>query len=283
MKVSLIIVNYESKDETLKLIDSAYKTNVFKDFEIIVVDNSNEKEFFEEKGIKYFKPKRNLGYGGGINYGSEKSNGEVLFFLNPDVEFIEPLDKILEIFNEKTIACCPLMIPYKNFQFRKLPNLFYFAYDFLGFTNFFPNFFITKKYFYEPVPEDIFEVEQPAGAAFLILKEKFFEIGRFDENFWPIYFEDVDLCYRIKEKGYKILCNPKLKIKHEIGFSAKKMKREDFFRIYVKNSIYYFKKRKKNLLYFKFIIFLGLLFRAIKGSISFKLIREFFKNYNLNF
>lgn len=275
MKVSLIVVNYESKDETLKLIESAKKVKVFENFEIIVLDNSEEGEFFKEEKIKYLNKNKNLGYGGGINAGSEISEGKYLFFLNPDVEFIEPLDGLLNLFDEKTIACCPLMIPHKNFQFRKLPNFFYFTYDFLGFSNFFPNFFITKKYFYEPVPEIPFGVEQPAGAALLMRKDKFFEIGKFDEEFFPVYFEDVDLCFRIKENGYKIICNPNLKVKHKIGHSAKKMTKEEFFKIYSKNALRYFKKRSKNIFFYKSMILLGLFLRAIKGKIALKTLKEF--------
>lgn len=274
MKVSLIIVNYFSKDETLNLIKSANSVKVFDDYEIIVVDNSNEKELFENKNIKYLNPGKNLGYGGGINFGSNYSEGKYLFFLNPDIEFIEPLDKLLNYFNEKTIATCPLMVPHKNFQFRKLPNFFYFSYDFLGFSHFLPNFFITKKYFYEPLPVQPFEVEQPAGAAILIDKEKFFEIGKFDEDFYPLYFEDVDLCFRIKERGYKIICLPYLKIKHKIGLSAEKMGREEFFKVYIKNALKYFKKRNKNLLIYKIIIFFGIFLRALKGTVPFKLLKE---------
>lgn len=274
MKVSLIIVNYQSKDEALNLIKSAEEVKIFKDFEIIVVDNSKEAEFFKDKNIKYLTKNKNLGFGGGINAGSEIAEGDILFILNPDVEFFEPLDELLNLFQKNVIAICPLMIPHKNFQLRKLPNFFYFIYDFFGFTSFFPDFFITKKYFYEPIPDKPFEVEQPAGAGILILKEKFFEIGKFDEDFWPIYFEDVDLCYRIKEKRYKIICNPNLKVKHKIGLSAKKMKRDEFFRIYSKNALRYLRKTKKNIYIYKFLISFGLFLRAIKGSITFKLTKE---------
>lgn len=274
MKVSLIVVNYNSKEETLNLIKSAERVRVFKDSEIIVVDNSEEENAFKNINIKYLTKNKNLGYGGGINLGAQFAEGEVLFFLNPDVEFIEPLDGILNLFDERTVALCPLMVPHKNFQLRKLPDLFYFAYDFLGFNHFFPDFFITKRYFYEPVPDKPFSVEQPAGAALLILKEKFIEIGKFDEDFWPLYFEDVDLCFRIKEKGYKIFCSPDLKVKHKIGYSAKNMGRDEFFRIYSKNALLYFKKRNKNVKIYKMIIFFGLLLRAFKGSVKFKLAKE---------
>lgn len=274
MKVSLIVVNYKSTDETINLIESAKKIKVFEDFEIIIVDNS-EGEFLKRQKIKYLNKNKNLGYAGGINAGSQISEGEYLFFLNPDIEFITPLDGLLKLFDEKTIACCPLMIPHKNFQLRKLPNIFYFAYDFLGFSNFFPNFFITKKYFYEPIPKIPFEVEQPAGAALLIKRNKFFEIGKFDEKFFPVYFEDVDLCFRIKKNGYKIICDPNLKIKHKIGHSAKQMTRDQFFKIYSKNALRYFKKRGKNILFYKYIILFGLFLRGIKGTISFKILKEF--------
>lgn len=274
MKVSLIVVNYKSKDETLNLIRSAEEVKVFKDYEIIVVDNSEEAEFFKGENIKYLTKNKNLGYGGGINYGSEISKGDFLFFLNPDVEFIEPLDELLNYLKDEKIAVCPLMVPHKNFQLRKLPSFFYFSYDFLGFTYFFQNISITKKYFYEPIPEKPFEVEQPAGAGILILKDKFIEIGRFDENFFPLYFEDVDLCYRIKENGYKIICNPKLKIKHKIGLSLKNMNRTEFFKIYSRNALKYFKKRGKKILIYKIIVLLGLFLRGIKGSISFKILKE---------
>ncbi|MEJ5167465.1 MAG: glycosyltransferase, partial [Thermoanaerobaculia bacterium] len=71
MKVSLIVVNYNSKEEALNLIKSAERVKVFKDFEIIVVDNSKEEEAFKNSNVKYLTENRNLGYGGGLNYGAE--------------------------------------------------------------------------------------------------------------------------------------------------------------------------------------------------------------------
>ncbi len=278
MEVSVIIVNFKSKDETINLINSAWNVKIFKNFEVIVVDNSPEEGiFFKDLDIKYITEGKNLGYGGGVNLGAINSNSKYIFFLNPDITFLESLDGLIDILKDKVIGVCPLMVPHKNFQLRKLPNLFYFAYDFLGFTYFFPNFFLTKKYFYEPLPHYPFKVEQPAGASLLIDREKFLNLGGFDTDFYPLYYEDVDFCFRLKEAGYEIHCHPLYKIKHKIGLSLKDMKREEFFEIYGRNALKYFKKRGKNLFLYKLILSFGLFLRAIRGKISFKISRDVWK------
>jgi hypothetical protein len=45
-------------------------------------------------------------------------------------------------------------------------------------------------------------VEQPAGAFFMFRRSAWLELGGFDENFWPVWFEDVDFCARLRSAGY---------------------------------------------------------------------------------
>src|SRR3989344_2993131 len=89
IEVSIIIVNYRVEKELIDCISSILKSRPQKICEIIVVDNDEEpkvgnvlnKKF---KDIKYIKSPKNLGYGGGNNLGASYSQGDFLFFLNPD-------------------------------------------------------------------------------------------------------------------------------------------------------------------------------------------------------
>jgi hypothetical protein len=69
------------------------------------------------------------------------------------------------------------------------------------------------------------EVDQPMGSCLIIRKKVFDEIGGMDERY-PIYMNDVDLCYRIKDLGYKIFFLSKANVIHYVGGSICKVRRK---------------------------------------------------------
>ncbi len=105
IEVSIIIVNYKVEKELLECIDSIKKSNTKTQYEIIVIDNSEN----------------NVGYGAGNNLGAKKAKGEFLFFLNPDTKvFPGTIDNLVELIKkEKNVGIvAPLLLdqnqnPYK--------------------------------------------------------------------------------------------------------------------------------------------------------------------------
>ena len=82
-------------------------------------------------------------------------------------------------------------------------------------------------------------VDQPAAAALLIRRDAFEEVGGFDEQFYPAWYEDVDFCRRIKAQGWDIYFAPKAGFLHEGGYSAEALGPERFVKSYYSNQIRY--------------------------------------------
>jgi N-acetylglucosaminyl-diphospho-decaprenol L-rhamnosyltransferase len=86
------------------------------------------------------------------------------------------------------------------------------------------------------------DVDQPAGACLMVTRTALEKVEGFDEAFGPAWFEDVDLCRRIRNSGGRIQYQPKARFLHHGGYSLHQMPRQDFLEIYHTNQIRYFKK-----------------------------------------
>jgi GT2 family glycosyltransferase len=91
-------------------------------------------------------------------------------------------------------------------------------------------------------PSGMTPIEQAPGACLLIRRSVFEELGGFDSRFYPAWFEDVDLCKRIRERGLQISCQPRSRFYHEGGYSVGRMSGAEFNRIFYGNMARYFEK-----------------------------------------
>lgn len=253
MKVSIVIVNYRVEEELMACIDSIQKSKIKKSYEIIVVDNDEKKTVdidlkkkFPE--VKYIPAKKNLGFGGGNNLGFEHSRGEFLFFLNPDTivkkNAIDRLVKFLET-HEKAGIVAPILLDRngKIYPSQGSEELTPFTAIFsLSFINkFFPNNPISKRYFLSTWDKkEERKVGNVPGTAFLIRKSLFKKVGGFDENFF-LYFEEFDLCKRVRKLGYDLFILPSSQVIHYWGVSARKSSL-NIKKIFLESKFYYFRK-----------------------------------------
>lgn len=248
--ISIIIVNYHVKKELFDCIDSIYRSKPKTSFEIIVVDNDETKTVHGKLKKKFKKviyiPNENKGFGQGNNVGVKKSKGEFLFFLNPDTKiFPNTIDSLVEFLNKNknTAIVAPLLndmqgIVYQQGSQELTPLRGIVVLSFIN--KIFPKNTIAKKYFLSDWDKKTTkEVDVVPGTAFMIRKNIFEEIAGFDENFF-LYFEEFDLCKRVKELGWKIFIYPEAKVFHAWGSSTKH--REDIINIFLKSRFYYFKK-----------------------------------------
>lgn len=236
-KISIIIVNFRSDQYLEKCIASLYNFEKEDNFEIIIVNNDQEKKLEKIQTIfskiKIINNKNNFGFGQAINVGAKNARGEFLFFLNPDSELVETvIPIILKEFekNLKIAALSPKVIgengEKQSWIFGKKMNL----------GQLIKNNFLGDK---EEKNEKEKEVDWVSGASMVIRKKDFNEVGGFDEKFF-LYFEDMDLCLRLKEKGKKAIYFPLVKIMH-IG-SGSKMEESSRKKAYYASQDYYFKK-----------------------------------------
>lgn len=250
IKISIIIVNYEIHEELFDCIHSLVtsKSKIF--YEIIVVDNDKNKTIHADLHNEFpeviYIPNENNGYGQANNVGAKKARGEYLFFLNPDTTleqgWIDSLVTYLNKHNDVGIVA-PLLLgvggePYQQGTTTLRPLEGIVCLSFLN--KLFPNNPISKKYFIQEWDKKTEkEVAVVPGTAMMIKRELFEKVGGFDPKFF-LFFEEFDLCNRVKKLRYKLVILPQVKIKHIWGASVNQKK--DVQSIFEKSKFYYFKK-----------------------------------------
>ncbi|MCL4354088.1 glycosyltransferase [Patescibacteria group bacterium] len=250
--VSIIIVNYKVKKELFSCIKSIVNSNPKTGYEIIVVDNDEVKTIKKDLSklfpfVKYIPSEKNIGYGSGINLGSKNAKGDFLFFLNPDTlvkkSAIDQLVNFLQQ-NKKVGVVAPLLLdnnenPYPLQGTLELtPKRAIFSHSVIN--RFLPKNHISKEFWQVGWDKSRnHNVDVVPGTAFMISKKLFEKIGGFDEKFF-LYFEEFDLCKKVKEMGYELTIMMKARIIHFWEVSTKQ--RNDINEIFSESRFYYFKK-----------------------------------------
>jgi len=252
IKVSIIIVYYKNKKKLFDCLDSIKENKLQVGFEVIVVDNSERKTIKEElqkhfNWVKYIKSPGNTGYGAGNNLGVKNAKGEFILVLNPDTKImpgaITNLVNFLEK-NKKVGIVAPNLLDKKGGVFPQLgsseltPIRGIMALSFLN--KIFPNNPISRKYWLKGVSlNKRRKLDVVPGSAFMIRKKVFEKVGRFDENMF-LFFEESDLCRRVKKLGLDIFIIPEAEVFHywdKDKHSSEKMKK-----IFAASRFYYFKR-----------------------------------------
>lgn len=234
MDISIIIVNYKSQEKLkncLLSIKNADMGNI--SFEVIVVENNSGDDIYnlinDYKFAKLVKSEKNLGMGGGNNLGIKYSKGKYILISNPDIVFkkesIINLYNFLKDNNEVALVGPKLLNPDKSLQYScaRFPKIYTPLLRRTAIGNFFPNY--LNKYFLKHENYDkIKEVDWLLGACFLVRRDEMFlkENKLFDERYF-MYFEDVDLCRRIKKSKKKTIYLPKSIAIHDHLRSSAKM------------------------------------------------------------
>ena len=226
VEVSIIIVNFNTKQMTKECIDSIFKFTKGISYEVIVVDNNSTdgiKEFLElDDRIIYVYNSSNLGFGRANNVGAGYAKGEVLFFLNTDTLIIDNV--IYDMFcflkqNLKVAICGTNLVnkelaPTLSFE-RFFPSIKYLLNELLCRVPGRVLYGRNLRYNYTNRP---IQVAYVSGADLMIKSELFKKVGGFDSNFF-MYWEETDLCLQIHRLGYDIIALPDHKIIHFGGSS----------------------------------------------------------------
>ena len=297
MDVSIIIVNYNTKELLRNCLESIFKQtkNIF--FEVIVVDNDSLDESIamiksEFPQVILIENKENLGFGTANNRGVAVSSGEYILFLNSDTVLRN--NAILLFYNyarknNKSLLGGYLIDEnnnvihsYENYSkpIKSLIRLLYYSFPALLKLKLF--LFSEKKQLSSTV--SCLMVDYITGADLFINKTVFKEIGGFDENIF-MYFEDDDLCRRAKKYGYASFIIPGLRIVHLEGKSISS--KGEKLLIYEESLIYYFRKHYMGLEYFAvnillliyiFLRFLSPYYSFSNKYKSFTIVISFIKN-----
>ena len=272
IELSIIIVTYNNEEEIAECLQSIFKHESNIKTEIIIVDNNSSDNTLKvidsinklfNKNINVIKNNRNFGFTRACNQGIKLSNGENILLLNPDTEII---DNSLNYLYEKLIksgygAVVPQLLNKDGsvqYSCRFLPDYKDLFLEIFLISILFPKSKTLAKWKmkYFSHNEEC-DVEQPMAAVLMIKRELLKNIDFFDERYF-MFFNDVDLCKKIKDSGNKIRFFPESKFIHKKGASVFKQ-RAKMIRYWNADCLQYFGKYNyKPIYYFVLKILLSL-------------------------
>lgn len=227
MDVSIIIVNYNTRDLTLQCLRSVYEKTKDLEFETIVVDNASADDSVESikkqfPQVRVVESRENLGFGRANNLGLTIATGRNILFLNSDTELVNNAVRILSEYLDAhaDVAVCggnlysKEMLPTHSFL-RSFPSIKYELNQLFVRIPFLLFYGKNREFNYSGAP---ICVKYITGADLMIKKKVLDEVGGFDPDFF-MYYEETELCFRANKAGYKIISVPDACIVHLGGAS----------------------------------------------------------------
>lgn len=256
IELSIILVNWNGGQVTLNCIESLYKTIKETAYEIVLVDNNSSDGSCEEICRRYpkvivIKNSYNNMFAGANNQGYEVCRGRYIFLLNTDTVATErSVDSLVAVLRrgKESVVTCTLLNRDGSIQYnmhrgfptviRLITGLAYKRWKFFGVLPSVKDYLLTDNKFTQN-----FYLDQAAGAAIMISRDLVSRLGYlFDEINFPLFFNDVDLCYRVSKIGSRILCVTSVKIFHLKGDAIKKINFSKHMSIYCNSVLRYYLK-----------------------------------------
>ena len=215
--VSISIVSHNQGLLISKLL-SDLQMHCSKEIEIILTINTNEKLPFAKSDFNFplclIQKKEKKGFCTNHNKAFNHAKGQFFCVLNPDIRLnSNPFPTLINCFENKTVGVTAPLIKDENGKIaenaRKFPTPLILFKKLLH---------IKRKYDYS-IGVDIFSPDWVGGMFMLFPYKVFKEIGGFDEKYF-LYYEDVDLCARLKLYGYKIIHYPFVSAIHKAHYDS---------------------------------------------------------------
>lgn len=214
----------------------------------------------------------NKGFAAAANQGIRAAGTDICLILNPDAvacqNAVLKLGQLLALEHVGAVggALSRQGLPEKGFVIRRFPNLLTATCEILLVNQLWPGNPWNRRYRYLDFDyHTVQEVEQPAGACLAVNRRAWQEIGGFDESFFPVWFEDVDFCRRLRDRGWKILYCPEAIFLHEGGHSVSKLSFAQRQSYWYENQLRYFAKHhsRTETTALRAVIMVGLLLRSV--------------------
>lgn len=266
MDLSVIILNYNTKDLLKACLKSVFGSHTSFNFEILVSDNGSKdgsvemvREQFPE--VKLFENNANLGFSKGNNLALKQAAGKYCLLLNSDTEVrsntFDLSIRYMNLHPDVGAIGCKVLLPNGELDKacrRKFPNP----------ANAFLRLFGLRKFsdynINTPIDQEV-EVDAVMGAYLLVRKSVMDQVGLLDEDFF-MYGEDLDWCLRIKGAGHKVMYYPDAEITHYKYGSAQLIPFRTIKLAHDAMKIFYRKHyAKKNSWLFNFLVYLGISLR----------------------
>jgi N-acetylglucosaminyl-diphospho-decaprenol L-rhamnosyltransferase len=223
----IVVVTYNSADIIEGCIEACCRIS---DARIVVVDNASVDGTVGRvplrPNVQVIANTRNLGFAAAVNQGFAELRGcSAVLVLNPDATPLSGVDKLEAAVLMPRVGAATGRLLDSNgfdqhgFNVRTLPTAWTLAFEVLAINRLWPGNPVNRRY-RQKGPEAGGDIEQPAGAFLMVKRNAWSELGGLDESFFPIWFEDVDFCRRLRDGGYRIRYIPEAVAQHQGGHSA---------------------------------------------------------------
>ncbi|OGM30065.1 hypothetical protein A2630_02415 [Candidatus Woesebacteria bacterium RIFCSPHIGHO2_01_FULL_44_10] len=208
-KVSIIIVNYNTKNLTLRCVESVVESRPGIPYKIIVVDNGSTEKLEESSSYKLMENKENIGLSKTVNQGIKVAKGEYILLLNSDTRVQKnTIDKLVE-FGQSHIDAGVVVPQLLNPDGSTQASAYLLPTVWLAFCPKKLEKFVPKT---DTVPAAVM-------AAYLITPAALKKVGGLNEKYF-LYFEDLDYAREVKKAGLKIYYLPTAQVIHKHGASG---------------------------------------------------------------
>ena len=252
--LSIILVNWNCIRFTEQSLASIHETVEGISYEVIVVDNASTDFGWPElqsryPSVKIVLSQANLGFGGANNLGATMASGRILFFLNPDTILLK--DAVLHAYQtladreDAGVVGCRFLNPDGSLQLSSVqafPSVLNQAFAFRWLQQRFPSL-QGKRALFGNRSGKISTVDVVSGAGLMIRDAVFARVGGFSKEYF-MYAEEVELCYAVRQAGWKVLHCGAAEIIHFGGQSTGQCS-DGFQDIAMRRSVHYFLQRRK--------------------------------------
>lgn len=273
--VSIVIVNYNVKDYLEQALRSVRRAVKGLSSEIFVVDNNStdgSERLFESdfKEVRLMRNDENLGFARANNQALRLARGRYLLLLNPDTivqeDTVGAMVDFMEAHPEAGAVGCKVLNPDGSLQLacrRSFPTPGVAFFKLIGLSHLFPKSKLFGRYNLTYLdPDEVHEVDALSGSFIFLRREVISEVGLLDEDFF-MFGEDIDWCYRIKNRGWKIYYVPTTQIVHYKGESIRRSNVNSLLAFYKAMYIFVRKHmRRRYLVPFEWLVTAGIVLKA---------------------
>jgi len=253
MRCSALIVTHNSGAS----IKACLEALAGQDCEIVVVDNASGDdtlqcvgEFVASNPARLIANEKNVGFAAAVNQAAREAESDVLLVLNPDAiaapGAVAALLRCMESTEASAVGGALLESdgqPERGFAFRRVATLGPLLCEALLVNQLWPANPVNRRY--RCLDADYSrqqEVEQPAGACLAATRTMWDKLGGFDEQFFPVWFEDVDFCKRLRDTGGRIVYCPEARFRHSGAHSVGQLSFRDKQTFWYANMLRYARK-----------------------------------------
>jgi GT2 family glycosyltransferase len=243
LDLSIILVNWNGRELVARALECVYNTVRHARYEVIVVDNASNdgsvtliRERFPQTIL--IVNDQNVGFGRANNQAAQIACGRHLLLLNTDCFVYEQtIDAMVRFLDQHPEAgAVGPRLRYEDGSLQRsvmsFPTLLTELWTVLGLAQLFPKSPLFGQYLMTHWDLDsVREVDALMGACLMLRSSVVEQIGLFDEQFF-MYSEEVDLCYRLRQAGWKCFFLPDVEAIHIWGGSARKAAGESFLRLF---------------------------------------------------